>query len=78
MTTNKRRNLISLGLVVGTIAGAAAAYFLAPRKGTETQKNLARKANEVTQKSILKTQDALIDFEVALEKSLRADEENNI
>lgn len=72
MTTDKRRNLISLGLVIGTIAGAAAAYFLAPRKGTDTQKNLARKANEVTQRSIIKTQDALIDFEVALEKKFKS------
>lgn len=76
MTTDKRRNLISLGLVIGTLAGAVAAYFYAPRKGTDTKKMLARKANEVTQKSIIKTQDALIDLEVALERNLRSD--NNI
>lgn len=73
MNIDKRRNLISLGLVIGTLAGAAAAFFHAPTKGTDTKKMLARKANDVTQKSITKTQDILIDLEVALEGSLRSD-----
>lgn len=76
MNTDKVRNRMSLGLVVGTIAGAAAAFFLAPRKGTETQKDLARKLNHFAQKSILKTQDTLIKFEDALESDLDKEEEN--
>lgn len=76
MNTDKTRNLISLGLVVGTIAGAGAAFFLAPRKGTDTQKSLARKLNNFTQKSILKTQDTLIKFEEALESDMKQNQEN--
>ena len=41
MSKNKTRNLMSLGLIVGTIAGAAGAFFLAPQKGTDTKKDLA-------------------------------------
>lgn len=76
MDTNKTRNLISLGLVIGTIAGAAGAFFLAPKKGTETKKQLARKMNHLTQKSILKTQEALIKFEGAVESSMDNDDSN--
>lgn len=74
MSSSKQRSLISLGLIVGTISGAAAAYFLAPRKGDETKKIMAKKMNHYTQKSILQAQSKLIDFEQALENSL--DKEN--
>lgn len=76
MNIDKRRNLVSLGLVIGTLAGAAVAFFYAPTNGTNTKKMLARKANDVTQKSITKTQDVLIDLEVALERSLRSDDKD--
>jgi len=70
MQTDRERNLLSWGIVFGTIAGAAAAYFFAPRRGDETKKILARKLNSVTQKSISKTQEKLIDLEVALERDI--------
>jgi len=70
MQTNRERNLLSWGIVFGTLAGAAAAYFLAPRKGTETKIIVAEKLNSMTQKSISKTQEKLIDLEVALERSI--------
>ena len=76
MNKDRTRNLISLGLVVGTVVGAAGAFFLAPQKGTDTKKNLAKKLNHLTQKSILKTQEALITFETAMESSMENDEEN--
>lgn len=77
MSSSKQRAIISLGLIVGTIGGAAAAYFLAPRKGDETKKIVAKKANHYTQKSILHAQSKLIDFEQALEKSLYKDNKMN-
>jgi len=70
MQTDRERNLLSWGIVLGTIAGATAAYFFAPRRGDETKKILARKLNSVTQKSISKTQEKLIDLEIALERDI--------
>jgi len=70
MNARRQRGTISFGLIVGTIGGALAAYFLAPRRGDETKKIVARKMNHYTQKSILHAQSALINFEQALEKSL--------
>lgn len=67
MTNKKRRGLLSSGLILGAIIGAVAAFFLAPEKGSDTKKRLARGINNVTQKSISKAQDALIDLEVTLE-----------
>lgn len=69
MKTGKTRVLASLGLTVGLLSGAVAAYFLAPRKGTDTQKILIEKGNQLAQKSIRKLEEGLIQFEVALEKS---------
>jgi len=70
MQTDRERNLLSWGIVLGTIAGAATAYFFAPQRGDETKKILARKLNSVTQKSISKTQEKLIDLEIALERDI--------
>ncbi len=70
MISGRQRNLISFGLIFGTIGGALAAYFLAPKRGDETKKIVAKKANHLTQKSILQVQSKLIDFEQILEKSL--------
>lgn len=67
---------MSLGLVIGTIAGATGAFFLAPKKGTETKKELAKKLNHLTQKSILKTQEALIKFEGVMESGMDDDDSN--
>lgn len=74
MQTNRERNLVSWGIIFGSIVGATAAYFLAPRNATDTKKILAKNLNRFTQKSILKTQTALIDFETAMEKSIEEDE----
>ena len=76
MNKNKTRNLISLGLIIGTIAGAAGAFFLAPKKGTDTKKELARKMNHLTQKSILKTQEGLLKFEEMMETNINNDQSN--
>lgn len=65
--SGKRRGLAGLGLTIGLLSGAVAAYFLAPRKGKHTQKMIVEKANELTQKSIRKLEDGLISLEVALE-----------
>jgi len=67
MQTNRERNLLSWGIVFGSIAGAAAAYFLAPRRGADTKKILAKNFNRFAQTSILRTQNALISFEEAME-----------
>lgn len=77
MSASKQRSLISLGLIVGTIGGAAAAYFLAPKKGDETKKIVSKKLNHYTQKSILHAQSKLIDFEQAMQKSLDNDKKIN-
>lgn len=67
---------MSLGLIIGTIAGAAGAFFLAPKKGIDTKKELARKMNHLTQKSILKTQEGLLKFEETMETNLNNDQSN--
>ena len=65
----KKTNLLAgFGLSVGLLSGAVAAYFLAPRKGEHTQKMLVEKANRLSQKSIQKLEEGLIQFELALEK----------
>lgn len=63
MQTNRERNLLSWGIVLGSIAGATAAYFLAPRRAEDTKKILAKNLNRFAQTSILRTQSALIEFE---------------
>lgn len=73
MTSNRERNLLSWGIVFGALTGAVATYFLAPQKGNDTKKMLARKLNKFSQKSIAKTQELLINLEVALEKDINKD-----
>lgn len=73
MSSNTERNLLSWGIVLGAVTGAVAAYFLAPKSGDETKKVIARKLNSFSQKSIVKTQDLLINLEGALEKDLDKD-----
>lgn len=67
MNTRKQRNLLSLGLVVGAIGGAVAAYFYAPQNGDKTKEMLAKRANNFAQTSILRTQNTLINIEKRLE-----------
>lgn len=73
MQSKKKRFLTNFGLIVGILSGATAAYFLAPKKGTDTQKMLVKNANKLTQKSIAKVQEGLIRFEVALQDTDRED-----
>lgn len=73
MQSKKKRFLANFGLVVGILSGSVAAYFLAPKKGKDTQKMLAKKANQVAQKSIATVQEGLIQFEVALQDTDRED-----
>ncbi len=73
MQSKKKRFLANFGLTVGILSGAIAAYFLAPKKGTDTQKMLVKNANKITQKSIAKVQEGLIQFEVALQDTDRED-----
>ena len=67
MNTNRQRNLLSLGLIVGAIGGAVAAYFYAPQNGDKTKTMIAKRVNNFTQTSILRTQSALIKIEQKLE-----------
>ena len=73
MQSKKKRYLTNFGLIVGILSGAVAAYFLAPKKGKDTQKVLVKSANRITQKSIAKVQEGLIQFEVALQDTDRKD-----
>lgn len=66
MQSRKTRFLTAFGLTVGMLSGAIAAYFLAPKKGKDTQKILMKQANQVTQKSIKTVQKGLLQFEGAL------------
>ena len=70
----KQRNKLSAGLIVGALSGAVAAYFLAPQTGAETKKMLAKKANSLTQTSILHVQNQLIHLERYLEEEIIRDE----
>lgn len=66
----KKNNLLAgFGLSIGLISGAIAAYFLAPRKGEHTQKMLVEKGSQISQKSIQKIEEGLIQLELALEKN---------
>lgn len=67
MYTSKQRSFLRLGLVVGVLGGAVAAYFYAPQNGDKTKAILAKRLNNVAQTSILRTQNALINFEQKLE-----------
>lgn len=73
MQTDRERDLISWGIIIGSIVGGLAAYFYAPQRGADTKKQLATKFNHLTQKTILQTQSSLIDFEQAMEKSIEKD-----
>lgn len=73
MKSKKKGFLIRFGLTVGIVSGAVAAYFLAPKKGTVTQKLLVKNANKLAQQSINKLQEGLIQFEVALADTNRED-----
>ena len=65
----KEKNILaSFGLTVGLVSGAIAAYLLAPQKGKDTQKMLVCKANRLSQKSIKKIEEALIQLELTLER----------
>lgn len=69
MKINRQRNLMSLGIVVGALTGAVAAYLLAPQDGKQTKVNIAKKVNNLTQTSILKTQEKLIQLESVLDRT---------
>lgn len=73
MLTNRKLNILSAGIVLGSITGAVTAYLFAPQNSNKTKQMLARKANTIAQTSILRTQSLLIDFEMALEKSKEHD-----
>lgn len=77
MKSRKNRFLANFGLTVGIISGGVAAYFLAPKKGTDTQKMIVKNANKIAQKSISKVQEGLIQFEVALQEMDREDFRKN-
>lgn len=66
MRAGKRRLIASIGLIIGLFSGGILAYFLAPRKGEKTQRLLTKKANRLTQKSLKKVDDGLIQLEEAL------------
>lgn len=66
MKAGKKRLLASFGISIGLISGGIAAYFLAPRKGRDTQKILIKKANKITQKSINKLDETLFYLEELL------------
>lgn len=68
MKSRKQINLLSLGIVLGAIGGAVAAYFYAPQSGEKTKAMLAKQFNHVTQKGILKIQTGLIQLEQKLEE----------
>lgn len=67
MYKKRQRNLLQLGLVVGALGGAVAAYFYAPQNGDKTKAMIAKRLNNFTQTSILRTQSALIQIEQKLE-----------
>lgn len=67
MIKKRQRNLLQLGLVVGALGGAVAAYFYAPQNGDKTKAMIAKRLNNFTQTSILRTQSALIQIEQKLE-----------
>lgn len=73
MQTKRERNLISWGIIIGSLLGGLAAYFYAPQRGAETKKQLATKFNHLTQKTILQTQSTLIDLEQKIESSIEKD-----
>ena len=67
MSRKNGNKLLGVGVIVGVLTGAAAAYFYAPQDGKRTKAMLAKRFNNVTQESIIKVQTALIQLEQKLE-----------
>ena len=67
MSRKNGNKLLGVGVIVGVLTGAAAAYFYAPQDGKRIKAMLAKRFNNVTQESIIKVQTALIQLEHKLE-----------
>lgn len=63
-----KKNILGAGFIIGTIIGAATTFFMAPKNGVETQKNLIKILNNLFQKTIVRTQNLLLNFEIFLLK----------
>lgn len=59
-----------LGATLGALAGAAAAYLLAPQSGKEFQDELKVKAKETKEKAILRMDEAVLETEIWLDRQL--------
>lgn len=66
-----------LGATLGALAGAAAAYFLAPQSGKEFQDDLKVKAQEAKQKAIIRMDEAVMETEIWLDQKLTEQEIRN-
>lgn len=61
-----KKNILGAGIILGTIIGATTTFFMAPKNGIETQKRLINNLNSFFQKTVIKMQNLLLDFELFL------------
>jgi len=59
-----------LGATLGALAGAAAAYLLAPQSGREFQDDMKNKAKEAKKKAIITMDEAVMETEIWLDQKL--------
>ncbi|MCC5895816.1 MAG: YtxH domain-containing protein [Alkalibacterium sp.] len=68
------KQTFGFGMALGALAGAAAAYLLAPQSGEEFQRELKDKAQETKKKAVVKFDEAVLETEMWLDQKMAEDE----
>lgn len=71
------KGTFGFGMVLGALAGTAAAYLLAPQSGEEFQKDLKDKAYETKNKAVIKFDEALMETEIWLDHKMTEEDLRN-
>ena len=66
-----------IGMALGALAGAAAAYLFAPQSGEDFQRQLKTKAQETKSKAVVHLDEALMETEMWLEQKMAEDDSYN-
>lgn len=71
------KQTFGIGLTIGALAGAAAAYLLAPQSGEDFQRELKEKAHETKNKAVIKFDEAVMETEIWLDQKMTDDDLRN-
>lgn len=66
-----------LGAALGALAGAAAAYLLAPQSGQEFQDDMKLKVKDAKNKAIIRMDEAVMETEIWLDQQLSEQDVRN-